>query len=83
MGRMHLVELEFGDRMDEAAEKEAYSGLARYAVRIDTQSKDMQSPSRAWILAGFEAGTEPYDTFSYSYSAAYTELALRPHQREI
>lgn len=54
---MHLVELEFGDRMDEAVEKQAYRELARQAVEIDAKVKEKPSPLRAWILEGFEAGT--------------------------
>jgi tetratricopeptide (TPR) repeat protein len=79
---MHLVELEFGDRMDEAAEKQAYHELARRAVEIDAKVKEKQSPLRAWILEGFEAGTAPYDTFSDAYNAAYTELAVRAQRQE-
>lgn len=72
---IHLVEMEFGDRMDEVAEKQSYRELARRAVEIDAKITEKRSPLRAWILAGFEAGTAPYDTFSDEYSAAYTELA--------
>lgn len=78
---MHLVELEFGDRMDEAAEKQAYRELARRAAEIDTKVKERQSPLRAWILAGFEAGTAPYDTFSDAYNGAYTELVVRAQRQ--
>lgn len=78
---MHLVELEFGDRMDEAAEKQAYRELAHRAVEIDVKVKERQSPLRGWILAGFEAGTAPYDTFSDAYNAAYTELAVRAQRQ--
>ncbi|MBC9071853.1 DUF4365 domain-containing protein [Thauera sp. CAU 1555] len=74
---VQLVELEFGDRMDEAAETQAYRELARRSVEIDAKVMEKQSPLRAWILAGFEAGTAPYDTFSDAYNAAYTELAVR------
>lgn len=79
---MHLVELEFGDHMDELAEAQAYRELARRAAEIDAKIKEKQSPLRAWILAGFEAETAPYDTFSDAYSAEYTELALRD-QRQV
>lgn len=78
---MHLVELEFGDRMDEAAEKQAYRELARRAVEIDAKVKKKQSPLREWILAGFEAETAPYETFSDAYNAAYTELAVRAQRQ--
>jgi len=78
---LHLVELEFGDRMDEAAEKQAYCELARRAVEIDVNVKEKQSPLRAWIIAGFEAGTAQYDTFSNAYNAAYTELAVRAQRQ--
>lgn len=73
---LHLVELQAGDRMDEAAEKLAYQELARRAVEIDAKTEEKQSPMRAQILAGFEAGTAPYDIFSDAYNAAYTELAI-------
>lgn len=79
---LHLVELEYGDRMDEAAERLAYRELAHRAVAIDAQIEKKQSPLRAWILAGFETGTEPYDTFSDAYNAAYTELAVRGQREE-
>lgn len=79
---MHLVELEFGDRMDEAAEKQAYRELASHAVEIDAKVKEKQSPLRAWILAGFEEGTAPHDAFSDAYNSAYTELAVRA-QRQV
>lgn len=78
---MHLVELEFGNRMDETAEKLAYRELARHAVEVDAKVNDKQSPLRAWILRGFEAGTEPYDTFSNEYTAAYAELAVRAERQ--
>lgn len=78
---IHLVELEFGDRMDEAAEKQAYRELARRTVEIDTKVQEKQSPLRAWILEGFEVGTAPYDTFSDAYNAAYTELAVRTQRK--
>jgi hypothetical protein len=67
--------------MDEAAENQAYRELARRAVEIDAKVKEMQSPLREWILAGFEAETAPYETFSDSYNAAYTELAVRAQRQ--
>jgi hypothetical protein len=79
---MNLVELEFGDRMDEVAERQAFSELARRAVEIDSKVKEKQSPLRNWLLAGFEAATAPYDTFSDAYNLAYTELAVRARREE-
>lgn len=78
---IHLVELEFGDRMDEATEKQAYRELARRTVEIDTKVEEKQSPLRAWILEGIEVGTAPYDTFSDAYNAAYTELVVRAERQ--
>jgi hypothetical protein len=78
---MHLVELEFGDHMDEAAEKEAYRELARRAVEIDARVKEKQLPLHAWIIAGFEAGTAPYHAFSDAYNAEYTQLAVRAQRQ--
>ncbi|BDD92407.1 hypothetical protein PanNE5_18470 [Pandoraea sp. NE5] len=78
---MHLVELEFGDRMDEVAENHAYRELARCAVEFDAKLKEKLSPLRAWILEGFEAGTAPYDIFSDAYNAAYTALAVRAERQ--
>jgi hypothetical protein len=56
--------------------------LARHAVEIDAQVKARRSPLRAWILAGFESGTAPYDTFSDGYNAAYTDSALRAQRKD-
>lgn len=78
---IHLVELECGDRMDEAVEIQAYRELARQAVKIDVKVKDKQSTLHAWILKGFEAGTAPFDAFSDAYSATYTELAARAQRK--
>ena len=74
---LHLVELEFGDRMDEAIENEAYRELARHAAEIDANIKDAQLPLLGAILAGFEKGTAPYDTVTVAYNAARAELASR------
>ena len=73
---MHLVELEFGDRMDEVAEKQAYRELASHAAEIDAKVNEQPSPLREWILAGFDAGTAPHDTFSEAYNAACVRLAV-------
>nr|WP_260433238.1 DUF4365 domain-containing protein [Burkholderia cepacia] len=74
---MHLVELEFGDRMDEAAERYAYQELGRRAAEIDAKAKDKPSSLQAWMLESFEPGTAPHDTFSVAYNEAYTEITVR------
>lgn len=74
---LHLVELEFGDRMDEVVENEAYRELARHAAEIDANIKDTQLPLLGAILACFEKGTAPYDTVTVAYNAARAELASR------
>lgn len=79
---IHLVELEFGDRMDEAAEKQAFRELARRAAEFDAKVEEKQTPLRAWILAGFEPRTAPYDTFVDAYTSAYTELVVRAQRQD-
>jgi len=90
---MHLVELEFGNRMDESTEKEAYRQLARAAAEMDRQLKHRaaekgvhllgsQMSLYAWILKGFEAGTGPVDIFSEAYRGLWDEVAQRTIQKK-
>jgi hypothetical protein len=85
---IHLVELEFGNRMDESAEKEAYRQLAQAAAEMDRQLKrraaekgahlmENQTSLHAWILKGFEAGTGPFEIFSEAYRRVWDEVAQR------
>jgi tetratricopeptide (TPR) repeat protein len=78
---IYLVELEFGDRMDEATEKHAYQELARAAVEIDARGGQGQPPLHEWLLAGFEAGTSPHEIFTDAYNETYTNLAVRAEQQ--
>lgn len=73
---IHLVELEYGNRMDEESEKHALRELARRAAELDSQLKEKPSPLRTWILAGLVSGTSLYDIFSEAYNTAYTNLAV-------
>lgn len=77
---MHLVELEFGDRMDEAVERQAYQELARRSAEFDSKTREKNSALRAWFLAAFEEGTAAYDGFSKAYSVAYTALGIRANK---
>jgi len=83
---IHLVELEFGDRMDEAVEKQAYRQLARGAAEMDMQLTrpaakldarltEKQTPLYGSLLKGFEAGTAPSAIFSEAYQGVWDEVA--------
>lgn len=83
---IYLVELEFGNRMDESVEKEAYSQLARAAVEMDRQRTrraaekgaqlvEHQTSLYSWILKGFEAKTGPFEVFSKAYRDIWDEVA--------
>jgi len=83
---VYLVELEFGNRMDEAAEKQAYRQLARAVAEMDIklmrrtaklELTENQTQLYAWFLKGFEAETAPFAVFSEAYQDAWDELARR------
>lgn len=77
---MHLVELEFGNRMDEDVEREAFEELARNAVEVDADLPQLNSPMRTWLIEGFESGTAMYAAFSDAYTRSFTARSIKSQQ---
>jgi len=74
---LYLVELEFGDRMDENVEKKALEELALRAVDVDFDLQELDSPLRTWLIQGFEPGTAMYAAFSDAYTRGVTAHVMK------